>query len=92
MSSRKFPILDGKSIKSIPWEVIAPHDTQAQRNHGQTLERLAERGGLSAYEAVCVLTDRRFREVPHKDDDYHESELREGLRRGLFLHEESNDG
>lgn len=53
---RQFPIL-GEPL-SIPWVAIAPHAAQAQRNHSQTLERLAERGGLSACEAVAVIEDR----------------------------------
>lgn len=45
----------------IPWEVIEPHREQAQRNHrGQTLERLAERGGLCPVEMVSVLNDRPY--------------------------------
>lgn len=59
-----FPIIITESnpsaLKSIPWTMISPHEDQAIKNHGQTLERLAERGGLSAYEAVCVLTDQSF--------------------------------
>jgi hypothetical protein len=51
-----FPILRGGA--SIPWGLIAPHEAQAQRNHGQSLKRLAERGGLSASEAVAVLENR----------------------------------
>jgi hypothetical protein len=43
---------------AIPWEMIAPHEAQAQKNHQQTLERLNERGGLSAEEALYVLQDR----------------------------------
>ena len=42
----------------IPWDVIEPHEEQALKNHGQTLKRLAERGGLSVCEAVAVLEDR----------------------------------
>lgn len=44
--------------KSIPLALIALHERQAGRNHYQTLKRLAERGGLSASEAVAVLEDR----------------------------------
>lgn len=45
----------------IPWEVIRPHEAQARHNHGgQSLDRLAERGGLSPSEAVAVLEDRRW--------------------------------
>lgn len=42
----------------IPWEMIQPHYAQAEKNHYQTLERLHERGGLSACEALAVLEDR----------------------------------
>jgi hypothetical protein len=47
-------------IPSIRWSVIAGHQRQAQVNHGQSLERLAERGGLSPAEAVAIIEDRKF--------------------------------
>lgn len=47
----------------IPWEVIADHEKQAMINHGQTLERLAERGGLDYSEALAVLEDRKCTRV-----------------------------
>lgn len=53
---RLFPIMDAKDLL-LPWRVIEPHEQQAERNHGQTLARLAERGGLSVVEAVAVLLD-----------------------------------
>lgn len=49
------------AVVGVPWSLIAPHEAQALRNHSQTLDRLAERGGLSAAEAVAVLEDRPFR-------------------------------
>ncbi len=49
---RMFPIQNGPAV---PWEVMAPHAHQAQRNHSQTLERLAERGGLGCSEAWAVI-------------------------------------
>jgi hypothetical protein len=52
-----FPIQGGPAI---PWSVIAPHELQAQRNHDQSLQRLAERGGLSPCEAVAVLEGRAW--------------------------------
>lgn len=52
------PIMNNKLMSEIPWAMIAPHEKQAQRNHGQTLNRLAERGGLGACEAIAVLEDR----------------------------------
>jgi hypothetical protein len=54
---RMFPILDGPAI---PWFLIAPYEAQAQRNHSQTLERLAERGGLGCAEAIDVMTNQRW--------------------------------
>lgn len=36
---------------------------QAMENHGQTLERLAERGGLSLDEAAAVAERRRWRKM-----------------------------
>jgi len=67
---RPFPIIDtprDNRLPSIPWELIAPHEAQAQRNHGgQTLQRLAERGGLCPLEAVAVLKDMDYRDRwPH---------------------------
>jgi len=51
-------------IIGLPWAMIAPHEAQAQRNHGQTLKRLAERGGLAVCEALAVLEDRRWERMP----------------------------
>jgi uncharacterized protein (DUF1501 family) len=46
---------------SVPWDLVGPHERQALRNHsGQTLVRLAERGGLSPDELVAVLEDRKW--------------------------------
>lgn len=72
----KFPIMPlGRcSSKSIPWEIIAPHETQALKNHGQTLKRLAERGGLGWQEALAVLEDKRWKEVAQIEE--HEAEKR----------------
>lgn len=66
---RLFPILHpdeyGRSQlqcpRSIPWALIEPQDAQAHSNHGQSLERLAERGGLSPSEAVAVIEGRKWR-------------------------------
>lgn len=58
MTEPAFPIMEDPQVHSIPWAVIAPHASQAQANHDQTLEELARRGGLSCCEAVAVLEDR----------------------------------
>jgi hypothetical protein len=67
LSGRRFPIFLGEQRSlwmelpdSIPWEAIAPHERQASANHGQSLETLARRGGLSPYELLAVLLDQPF--------------------------------
>jgi len=54
------PDLREKCPSSISFALIEPHRKQAKKNHGQTLERLNERGGLSPIELVAVLEDRRI--------------------------------
>jgi hypothetical protein len=54
----EFPILGTKF--TIPWKAITPHEKQALSNHGQTLKRLAERGGLDWVEALAVMEDRKW--------------------------------
>lgn len=50
-------------VIALPWPMLAPHEQQAQRNHSQSLERLAQRGGLACCEAVAVLEDRPHRSM-----------------------------
>ncbi|WP_299538266.1 hypothetical protein [uncultured Herbaspirillum sp.] len=60
MSRTVMPIMDSTLLSEIPWEMIAPHERQARANHGQSLERLAERGGLAACEAIDIIEGRRW--------------------------------
>lgn len=55
----KYPVIGTKPQEYIPREVLIPHEKQVIYNHSQTLERLAERGGLSWYEILCILQDVR---------------------------------
>lgn len=59
---RRFPIQGGPSIL---WSAIAPHEEQALKNHWQSLERLAERQGLSPGEALAVMEDRPWHPMNH---------------------------
>lgn len=59
---RGFPVLYNLSDRarpewprSVPWDFLAPHEAQAQKNHSQTLKRLSERGGLCPREILSVL-------------------------------------
>ena len=63
---KEFPILKSNGA-TIPWESIAPHEEQALRNHGQSLEKLASRGGLSWCEALAVLRDSKFIAMPEEE-------------------------
>lgn len=51
-------------IQSVPWVMVAPHAKQAEYNHSQTLEGLAQRGGLSPDELIAVLEDRKWYRMP----------------------------
>ena len=59
---RRFPVLNANSRNSknyprtVPWSMLAPHEPQALKNHcGQSLEKLASRGGLSPLEIYAVV-------------------------------------
>jgi hypothetical protein len=50
--------------KYVPWSLLAPHEQRALRNHGgQTLKRLAERGGLGPEEMLAIIEDRPWRRM-----------------------------
>lgn len=77
-----FPIITSNHKKEyIPYEIIKSHENQAIKNHGQTLERLAQRGGLSWSEAYAVLIDSDF---PHGKDyiseQHYEEKVKEMVR------------
>jgi hypothetical protein len=65
VSERRFRVMDG--APSVPWWFVEPHEAQALANHDQTLERLNERGGLSAGELWSVVHGKRWRDAPTDD-------------------------
>ena len=54
---------------TIPWAMMAPHEAQAAKNHLQSLETLARRGGLGRCEACAVLEDREWRKMTDGEAD-----------------------
>ena len=60
MTRDSMPIMGATLMARVPFALLAPHEAQAQRNHGQTLERLAQRGGLDAGEALDIIAGRRW--------------------------------
>jgi hypothetical protein len=61
--SRNWPKTWPKCARTVPLEAVAPFESQANRNHSQTLKRLAERGGLSPSELVAVMHGKGFYET-----------------------------
>jgi hypothetical protein len=52
----------------VPLELLTPHAKQVEANHGgQSLSRLAERGGLDPREIMAILEDRPWRFEPMED-------------------------
>lgn len=47
----------------VRWNWIEPHEAQALKNHGQDLEKLHSRGGLSPLEIYAVVSGKSFREA-----------------------------
>jgi hypothetical protein len=62
----EFPILKpvAGGSKSVPWAWIEQYRSVAMRNHYQTLERLAERGGLSPGEIWLLIAGVRPSRMP----------------------------
>ena len=81
----RFPVLnwaaranrDAGCPHDVPWAMLAPHYSQAEHNHAQSLQRLAARGGLDPVEMLCVLdgTDWEGRNAQYNDPAYAVAEL-----------------
>lgn len=59
---KRFPILGGGGI-GVDWQLVEDHGKQAQANHYQSVERLAQRGGLSWCELHAVLHNRKWQRM-----------------------------
>jgi len=57
---KQYPIIRTMPQEYIPWDILVPHTNQVLQNHSQTLERLAERGGLSWLEVLWILEDKAW--------------------------------
>jgi hypothetical protein len=79
VNDRRFPVLQPQTRadaaraiaagtpRDVPWSLLAPHEQRALDNHDQTLERLAERGGLAPCEMLAIIENRRWRSMPLED-------------------------
>ncbi len=60
---------------SVPWDFVEGHRKTALKNHNQTLEKLAARGGLSPMELFLLVTDRSLAAIADLDTDTAVEEL-----------------
>ena len=70
--------------KNCPKEISFRYlnEEQAQRNHMQSLDRLNQRGGMSAVEVVANIERKSFSKLNHDiyDDEYYVMKLCEYLK------------
>jgi hypothetical protein len=50
---------------TVPFAML--NEDWAQRNHGQSLQRLAERGGLGPDEAIAIIGKRQWEFIPTEE-------------------------
>lgn len=76
-TNKRFPVLrswnerkyqDLGVPRDVPWSAVAPHESQALENHNQTLQRLAERGGLDVRELAAVVTGKHWSDAPELEE------------------------
>ncbi len=64
---RMFPLMAVKGFdgapRGVPFRLVDAHAIRCLRNHDQSPQRLAERGGLSPAELLAVLTDQHWKET-----------------------------
>lgn len=78
---RMFLVLGGKRLKRVPWRLLEPYTASILRVHGQTMQRLNERGGLGAGEMRAHISGDFWKTLrEHPDEDANEVWLEEWLR------------
>lgn len=72
---------DRRNVKGCPESVPMGllNEAQAYSNHGQTLKRLAERGGLSIREMLAVINRRPYNSLERLSDDQALAQLNAAL-------------
>lgn len=62
-------IMGAETLKEIPMLMLLAHEKQAILNHGQSLHRLNERGGLGCCEVLAIIEGRGWGQVNVMPDD-----------------------
>ena len=63
-----YPILGSRPQQYIPRGLLMIHEGQAWKNHGQSLSRLAQRGGLSWTEALAIIEGKSWKDAEHNEN------------------------
>ena len=88
--SKQFPVLyhkkkytDPDRRRSVPWEMLTPFEANAQIFHGQTLQRLSERGGLGTGEMLAIIyNDKKWWKLDEEEVSWQELEKLIALHEG----------
>ena len=80
--SKQFPVLyhkrrytDPDRRRTVPWEILTPFEENAERFHGQSLQRLSERGGLGPGEMIAIIrNDKKWWNLDEEEASWHELE------------------
>jgi hypothetical protein len=62
--AKDFPVV----WRELPWDFVKFYRQQIEHNHGQTVERLAERGGLALQEVAAAVSGHDLLVVFNMDD------------------------
>ncbi|MBX9754553.1 MAG: hypothetical protein K2X80_07335 [Pseudomonadaceae bacterium] len=63
----EMPVMGNKYVSAIPMGMLTSYAAQAVRNHGQTLDRLASRGGMCTSEILAVMDGLKWGAVKNCD-------------------------
>lgn len=63
-----YPILGTRPQQYIPKGLLMTHKRYAWINHGQSLDQLAQRGGLSWTEALAIISGKLWKDVEHDEN------------------------
>lgn len=80
-SQKHFPVLGSfaEFLGNVPWDFVRRGEQQALANHNQTLERLAERGGLHPIEMEAAIRGKSLKEVRGRTEEEASYWLKEEL-------------
>jgi len=65
---KMFPVMGQlRTVAYVPFDLVKAHEGQARTNHSQTVQGLADRGGLDCSELAAVLEDREWHHISTED-------------------------